>query len=74
MEKRIIYKNPDTNFLCVIIPVKFSICGLTIEEIAQKDVPTGVPYKIVNASDLPKNRENRDKWDYDFSEINGYGK
>ena len=44
MDKRIIYKNADGT-IAIIIPAD---CGLTIEQIAQKDVPTGLKYKIVN--------------------------
>jgi ribosomal protein S12 len=39
-------------------------CGLTIEEIAVKDVPAGVPYKIVDVSDIPEDRTFRDAWEY----------
>jgi len=42
--KRIIYKRPDGG-VSVIIPALNET--RTIEEIAQKDVPTGLSYKIV---------------------------
>ena len=45
MEKRIIYKT-DEGGVAVIIPAD---CGLTIREIAAKDVPEGKPYKIVDS-------------------------
>jgi hypothetical protein len=65
MDKRIIYKN-DSGGVSVIIPAD---CGLTIEEIAAKDVPTGAPYKIVDASDLPSNRTERDLWTVDEASL-----
>ena len=34
----------------------------TIEEIAKKDVPTGLKYKIVNTSDIPTDRSFRNAW------------
>ena len=61
MEKRIIYPN-DNGGVAIIVPV--SDCGLTVEEIAAKDVPFGKPFKIVNASDIPTDRTFRDAWEY----------
>ena len=51
MDQRIIYKNPNGS-ACVIIP--FLGSGLTIEQIAAKDVPSGAPYEIVDASEIPR--------------------
>jgi len=61
MDKRIIYQN-DEGGVSVVIPAD---CGLTIEEIAAKDVPTGKPYKIVDVADIPTDRLSRDEWTLD---------
>lgn len=61
MDKRIIYPT-ENGSVAVIIPAPE--CGLTIEEIAAKDVPKGKPYKIVNVSDIPSDRTFRDAWEY----------
>jgi hypothetical protein len=61
VDQRIIYPNDDGG-VSVIIPA--ADCGLTIEEIAAKDVPEGKPYKIVNASDIPADRTFRNAWEY----------
>lgn len=61
MDKRIIYPNDDGG-VSIIIPAPD--CGLTIEQIAQKDVPSGRPYKIVNTTDIPSDRTFRDAWEY----------
>jgi hypothetical protein len=37
-------------------------CGLTIDEIAKKDLPTGSLYKIIAAEELPEWDEFRDAW------------
>ena len=66
MNKRIIYKNTDGT-VAVIIPAPDS--GLTIEQIAAKDVPTGLPYKIVNVADIPTDRSARDLWDVEVSDL-----
>tara|TARA_R110000868_G_C10733936_1_gene751841 strand:+ start:107 stop:295 length:189 start_codon:yes stop_codon:yes gene_type:complete len=60
MDKRIIYPN-ESGGVSIIIPAD---CGLTIEEIAAKDVPSGVPYKIIDASDVPSDRTFRSAWEY----------
>jgi len=58
MDQRIIYQN-DEGGVAVIIPAE---CGLTIEQIAAKDVPTGKAYKIVDVADIPTDRQWRNKW------------
>lgn len=62
MNKRIIYQN-DQGGVSVVIPAPN--CGLTIEEIAAKDVPTGKPYKIVDVSEIPTDRSLRNGWKCD---------
>ena len=61
---RIIYQN-ESGGVSVIIPAPE--CPLTLEQIAQKDVPTGTPYWIVDATDLPEDREYRNAWTLDSS-------
>lgn len=58
MNERILYKNDDGT-VAVIIPAD---CGLTVQEIAEKDVPTGKPFAIVDAADIPADRSQRDAW------------
>ena len=58
---RIIYPN-DEGGVSILIPAVE--CGLTIEEIAAKDVPTGKPFKIVDVSDVPTDRTFRNAWEY----------
>lgn len=66
--KRIIYQNGTG--ISIIIPAD---CGLTIEQIAFKDVPQGVPYKIINTDEIPTDRTYRAAWEYDFSLPDGHG-
>jgi hypothetical protein len=66
MEKRIIYNNDDGT-LAIIVPSPD--CGLTIEQIALKDVPFNKPFKIIDASDLPTDRTHRDSWYVEDSEL-----
>ena len=60
MNQRIIYPTDDG----VAIVVPSLNCGLTIEEIAVKDVPQGKPYKIVDVADIPTDRTFRNAWEY----------
>ena len=61
MNQRIIYPT-DEGGVAIIIPA-FD-CGLTIEEIAAKDVPAGKPFQIVDASEIPTDRTFRAAWEY----------
>ncbi len=61
MNQRIIYKNLE-NYVCVIIPTPEALQTMTIEEIAAKDVPQGIEYKIIDASELPQDRTFRNAW------------
>ena len=56
---------PNDETISVLVPAPN--CGLTLEEIFAKDVPTGVKFKIIDSSELPTDREFRSAWDYDFT-------
>ena len=62
MNQRIIYPT-DNGGVAVIIPAPD--CGLTIEEIAAKDVPAGKPHRIIDVSELPQDRTFREAWVYE---------
>jgi hypothetical protein len=61
MNQRIIYPNDDGG-VSILVPA--AECGLTIEEIAAKDVPDGKPFKIVDVSEIPSDRTFRNAWEY----------
>ena len=68
MDKKIIY--PNETGIAVIIPTG----ELSLEETALKDVPSGFKYKMINASDLPEERDFRNAWEFDFStDFDGVG-
>jgi len=60
-DKRIIYPNDDGG-VSIIIPS--DNCGLSVEDIARKDVPTGKAYQIVDVADIPSDRSFRNAWTY----------
>ena len=58
-DSRIIFPN-DEGGVSIMIPS--DNCGLSVEEIARKDVPTGKPYQIVDVADIPSDRSFRNAW------------
>jgi len=60
-DKRIIFPNDDGG-VSVIIPS--DNCGLSVEDIARKDVPAGKAYQIVDVADVPGDRSFRNAWTY----------
>ena len=59
---RIIYKTLE-NTVTVIVPS--SSWGGTMEELARKDVPSGLEYKIVEDSAIPTDWSLRNSWEVD---------
>ena len=64
MTQRIIYKTDDGG-VAVIVPTPKVLQTRTIEEVAQKDVPSGKAYKIVDVADIPSDRTFRNAWEVD---------
>ena len=63
---KIIY-NPPSGIVAVLLPSP-RWAG-TMEELAQKDVPTGLKYKIVEDSDIPSDYSFRNAWEVDETEL-----
>jgi hypothetical protein len=54
----IIYNNNDGG-VSIIYPTG----ELSVKEVARKDVPIGVPYQIIDETDIPTDREFRNAWE-----------
>jgi hypothetical protein len=65
---RIIY-NQDNGVVAVIIPSPEALEQHSIQAIAQKDVPSGKRYKLVDATDIPSDRSDRDAWTVDEADL-----
>ena len=65
---KIIYKN-ENGGVSILHPTDEALSFMTIDEIALKDVPTGLPYKIVEDSEIPTDRTFRDAWTVDDSTL-----
>lgn len=68
MASRIVYQTND-GILAIIIPVE----NVSINEIAKKDVPEGIPYKIIDDSIIPDVRIFRNAWQLEQFTPDGYG-
>ena len=63
---KIVYKN-ESGGVSIITPTPEALEHMTIDEIALKDVPTGLPFAIVEDSEIPTDRTYRDAWVVDES-------
>ena len=65
---KILYKNLKGNVVVIKATLEWLSQG-TMEELAQKDVPTGFKYKIVDDSVIPTDRTFRNAWEVDEAEL-----
>lgn len=72
--KKIIFKNND-NSIGIITPVAEVLNFATIEQVAVKDVPYGLPWWIVASDEIPADRTFRAAWEIDpaAGPPHGYG-
>lgn len=68
MGKVILYNNQQ-GILVVLYPTPEAISMLGIDNIAQKDVPAGFPYAIVDGDGIPNDRTFRSAWDVEQSTL-----
>ena len=60
--KRVIFDNGEGG-VSILVPAPN--CGLSLEQIRDKDIPAGRSSQIVEASDLPTDRTFRNAWTYE---------
>lgn len=65
---RIIYRT-DEGGVAVIVPTDEALRSHSIQEIAEKDVPAGKPFKIVSLDDIPSDRTFRNAWEADEADL-----
>jgi hypothetical protein len=70
MSKLIIYKSEEGRAILVIPAPN---CEISLEEIARKDVPPGLPYHIVDRSQIPTDMTFYEAWEADFTNPTGHG-
>ena len=70
---KIIFPQNNSDFNNSLISIIIPAVESDINEIADKDVPVGKPYIIVNDSDIPSERTYRSAWRANFDSPDGYG-
>ena len=60
-DSRFIYTDDEGN-LCIVCPA--DNCDLTLDQIKEKDCPSGKTVYTVNKSAVPTDRSFRDAWTY----------
>lgn len=71
--KVIVYKQ-DSGQIVIVYPTPEALNLFGIDLIAQKDVPNGKPYKIIDIESVPEHRESRQLWDIPDEEFtDGFG-
>lgn len=68
MEQKIIYKTLEGG-VAILTPTQDCLKNRTIEEIALKDVPAGLPFKIVDKDVIPTDRTFRNAWTVDEADL-----
>lgn len=68
MNQVILYKQ-DNGVLAIIRPTEEALALYGIAAIAAKDVPAGKSYKIIDASDIPADRSQRNAWTVDDADL-----
>lgn len=66
MGKVVIYTQ-DNGGVSVVVPSPEAVAQYGIDAIAKKDVPSGKPYKIIDASEIPADRTFRAAWTIDHA-------
>ena len=72
MNPRIIYPTDDGG-VAIIIPSADALIDYGIHAIADKDVPEGRTYTIVDAASIPEDRTFRAAWEADMTHPDGTG-
>jgi len=70
MDKIIVFPN-DNGGVVFCYPAKE--CGMSLEEIARKDVPAGKPYLLLTDEEVPADHTFFDAFEADFSNPDGHG-
>lgn len=62
MAQIVVFKNTDGS-IGVIHPSQEVLSKYTLKQVAEKDVPSGLSYKLMDTADLPDTRTFREAWE-----------
>lgn len=70
----IIFQNQDLS-ICILSPAPGMLETHSLESLGMKDVPEGLPFWIVDESEIPADRTFREAWEVpqDWGPPDGYG-
>jgi hypothetical protein len=66
MTKAILYNEIDGNLAIIGISPQST---RSVNEIAELSVPTGLPYRIIDAADVPTDKTHRNSWTVDVADL-----
>ena len=66
--KRIVFHGDDGS-VSVLVPPHDGDCDLTLEQIIAISIPVGAAYKIIDVTDVPSDRSQRDAWSVDPADL-----
>jgi hypothetical protein len=74
-DKVIVYKQKNGN-IGLVVPTQEGLDNFSLQELAEKDIPLGCPFKIVGKSDVPSLEDTYiETWEIDDADLNdGVGK
>lgn len=62
---QVIIHQSDEGGVVLVVPTPDALERYGIQAIALKDVPSGKPFKIIDAADVPSDRTFRNAWEVD---------
>lgn len=68
MSKVVIYRQ-STGVVAVFYPSADAVLAFGLDVVAKRAVPSGLPYKIIDADSLPADRSARAAWEVDDAEL-----
>lgn len=67
--KQVIIYIQDSGVVAIVRPTEEALAIYGIDAIAVKDVPAGKPYKIIDVSEIPADRSQRNAWTVDEADL-----
>lgn len=65
---KIVFATQDGS-IGIVHPTDEALTSMTMHEIARKDVPTGLPYKVIQDDEVPTDRTFRNAWEVDVTTL-----
>lgn len=73
-DKIVVYPNASGGVEIVFLDKLANLPNLGSQQLAQRETPSGKPYRILDIDTIPKDELFRNAWYVDFSKTDGYGR